>query len=439
MSENNTNTLSLKSIYINIANRFLSLFSSLGLLAIVLITLDQKMQGFYYTFYSLVSLRLFAELGLSYAIVQIISHLTSDLKNNIKLFSYQKFFIKWFTISSSLLSITLIPTIFFFKKQYAEIEFNEIRIIIPWIVLSLGTGASVFITGMLSILEGHQKILDVSKIRLQQSIANTATTIALLFLGMELWALSFGSLISFLVGINALRKHKILFVTFKKSIIYTSVSWYKEIWPFQWRLGMSWISSFFIFYSLTPIVMRLDGPIAAGQTGMSLQILLAINSIAILYVSTHSATFGNLISKQKFKIMDELFKLSFIKSTVLLLLIILTFWIIKLNIDKFQNNIEINTRLLTNTSLFMLTVACICNHIYFSMNYYLRSFKNESLWFISIINSIAIIILIPITIPITGTNKAIATYTGIIIFFWIITCIPYFLKIRKDLMANVKK
>ncbi|WOE74800.1 lipopolysaccharide biosynthesis protein [Alterisphingorhabdus coralli] len=422
------------SVYINIANRLVGLLGNLGVVAVVIFMLDVQMQGFYYTFYSLVFLKFFAELGLSFAVVQIISHLASTPERSEDLKSHTWFFTKWFAIASLLLGLVLMPAILIFEEQYTEIENYDQRIVLPWLVLSISTCASVFLNGMVSVIEGHKKILSVSKIRLAQSAANIVVVITCLIAGLELWSLALGAVAGITSAAWGISKFYSLFKVDAMSK-QRSVDWKGEIWPFQWRLGASWVSGFFIFYSLTPIVLRFVGPEAAGQLGMSLQLFQAINSIGILFVSTHSAVFGGLIAQKRTQEMEKKFITCSIKSTIFLTLLLIIFWLSKMVSDYYFYD-TISIRILENSMLLIVMIACLCNHVFFMMNYFFRCFKAEALWLLSIINSISTIGLALIFVPIGGVFAATAIYAGNAFLFWIIIGVPYCLHWRHSLVKQ---
>ncbi len=423
-----------RAVYVNIMNRAIGLFGSFGLIFVIILTLDIDMQGFYYTFYSLIFLKFFSELGLNFAVVQIISHLKSSPNTIKNLNAYTKFFVKWFAYASILLLGILLPIILVFENQYHVIENYQQRIIMPWIVLSFATSIGVFLNGLISIIEGHRQIVGVSKIRLIQSLGNICTVAGGLFLGFELWSLAMGGVVSAILTCWGISKFSLYF-KMPAEIDCVTVDWRREIWPFQWRLAISWISGFFIFYCLTPIVLKFDGPEAAGKLGMSLQMIQAVNSIAIIFVSTHSAIFGSLIAQQKYTQMGSEFLKSAAKSSIFLVILLGGFWIGKTILNIFSDDILLH-RLVSNNELLLLTLASLSNHAFFVMNYFFRSFKDESLWFLSLLNSIFIIGLALIFIPIYGASVATMIYAANSLLFWMVIGPPYFLKRRNILLSR---
>lgn len=428
--------ISKMPVFINIANRGISLLGNFGLILLIILFLDLEMQGFYYSFYSLIFLKFFAELGLGFAIIQTISHIVSSNQKETILASHISFFIKWYAAASILLLFVLMPAIYIFKDQYILVNNYQNRIVNPWIFLSIATALSVFLNGLVSILEGYKKILEVSKLRLIQSLTNVVVVALCLAAGFELWSLTLGAVASMgMIGLS-LYKYRSYYL-FPNIINRVKVEWRTEIWPFQWRLAVSWISGFFIFYFMTPLVLRYSGPTAAGQLGMSLQILQAINSIAVLFVSTNASIFGGFLAQKKFALMEKEFLSSAVKATVFLFILCAGFWIFKLGIETFTDQ-EISMRLVANHDILWLALAGLANHIFFIMNYYFRSFKQETLWLLSLVNSLAIIILGFLFVPHYGVSAAVVIYSVCNMMFWIIIGIPFFAQRRKKLLENAK-
>src|SRR5690606_7861561 len=103
-----------------------------------------------------------------------------------------------------------------------------------------------------------------------------------------------------------------------------------------------------------PIVLSFVGPEAAGRLGMSLQLFQAINSVGILFVSTHSAVFGGFIAQGKLHQMETTFLSSVKKSTLFLGVLLTGFWSVKLVSDYYLDDL-ISGRLLPNNQLLIVT------------------------------------------------------------------------------------
>jgi O-antigen/teichoic acid export membrane protein len=63
------------------------------------------------------------------------------------------------------------------------------------------------------------------------------------------------------------------------------INWMKDIFPMQWKMGISWISGWLLFSSFVPISFKLIGPVEAGQMGMTLSMILGLASVSSMVVN----------------------------------------------------------------------------------------------------------------------------------------------------------
>ena len=85
------------------------------------------------------------------------------------------------------------------------------------------------------------------------------------------------------------------------------IHWMKEVWHFQWRIAVSWLSGYFIFQLYNPVLFKYRGAIVAGQMGMSLTLTNALITVAISWVNTKAAPFGSMIARKEYVRLDQLF------------------------------------------------------------------------------------------------------------------------------------
>ena len=85
------------------------------------------------------------------------------------------------------------------------------------------------------------------------------------------------------------------------------IRWNQEVWPFQWRIAVSWLCGYFLFWIFNPVLFAFRGPVEAGKMGMSLSLANAIQAIAVSWVSTKSAPFGTLIARKEYRRLDQTF------------------------------------------------------------------------------------------------------------------------------------
>ena len=165
------------------------------------------------------------------------------------------------------------------------------------------TAANLFVSAAAAILEGCGKVAHVALMRLLQSVFAVTAVWLILSLGGHLYALTISSLMMALIGFSWLRiKYRKFFIDLlaHRTPLH-GMSWRKEIWPFQWRIAVSWMSGYLIFQLFTPLLFKTHGPEVAGQMGMRLQMIGAMNVATMAWISTKAPTYGRMVAKNQRK------------------------------------------------------------------------------------------------------------------------------------------
>ena len=106
--------------------------------------------------------------------------------------------------------------------------------------------------------------------------------------------------------------------------------WLREIWPYQWKLAVTAVTSFFIYRAFTPIVFAGLGPDAAARFGLSVAIMGSWLSITVAWPSSQIGRIGALASQQKHDELRTTFRTMLYASTAFTaigaLLIIAALW-----------------------------------------------------------------------------------------------------------------
>lgn len=383
--------------------------------------LSQEEQGYFYVFNSLLALQIFIELGLTTAIIQLTSHemaklrwsskhtLIGNPKAKKRLQSLMYFILLWFGLLGLLLMITLIPGGLYYLKHTLGQNYIDAQLENPWILSVIFSGLTLMTTPFLAFIEGTGKILEVGKIKFIQSIFSFTILFLTLRNELGLFSLSLSLLASFLVNLFFLY-HKFKFFLldiFTYKIHLPGMNWKKEIWSFQWRIAVSWISGFFAYQLYNPLLMATSGPVSAGKMGMSLQIISAINATSIVWISTKAPVFGKLIALDKKKELKEIFTSALTKSTILLFLLIIMFLSL---IYFYLGSYSYIERIVSINLMALLCIACIANHIVSSMAIYLRAHKKEPFMTLSLAHGFSTLIIGLILIPCYQIQGAVATY-----------------------------
>ena len=272
-----------KAIFFTLLSRGLQISTALFTVFFIAKNLSPEEQGFYYTFGSIVALQVFFELGLTSIITQFVAHEASHLKLNSefkmegealyrsRLSSLLKFCTKWYLIIAFLVFVALgtLGSIFFTKYS---VEHKDIEWFLPWILLAIGTAFNLLLSPITAFLEGLGKVKEVAQLRFVQQIIHPIVVWGGLSIGGKLFVSGADAFIRvFVVAIILIKSpfFKILKNIWMDSGI-EKVLYMKEIFPYQWRIALSWVSGYFIFQLFNPVLFATEGAKVAGQMGMTL-------------------------------------------------------------------------------------------------------------------------------------------------------------------------
>jgi len=370
-----------------------------GLITVALIArkLSPVEQGYYYTFGSLVALQIVFELGFSMVILQLatheVAHLTIDAADRIfgpdaahsRLASILRKALKWYSVAAVLMACVLIPAGWQFFASSGGPNHN-IAWRLPWICVVIASSITFQIDPMFSFLEGCGFVARVARTRLAQSVTGglLAWTALLLHHGLFAPALLIaGQAIAGIVWLASRRR--LLFHLLRHPVGRHAIDWWQEVWPFQWRIAISFACGFFIFQLFNPVLFRYWGPAEAGRMGMSLNISNAIASIAIAWISTKAAPFGALIARREYAVLDHLFFRTLWQSLLLAMLGALTVWSVVLLIN--HRHIAFAQRVLSPLPFAFLLVSMCMNQIVNAWALYLRAHKQEKFLIPSVVGA----------------------------------------------------
>lgn len=376
--------------------------SAAGLVTVALIArfLSPAQQGYYYTFGSLVALQIVFELGFSFVILQLASHERAELSissdyeisgdpiAHARLASVIQKSVRWYSVAAVIMAGTLLPVGFYFFSTHQHAG-QTVSWQLPWCFAALMAALNFQIDPFLSFLEGCGYVPEVARLRFMQSATGSLLAWIVLINHRGLFAPSmmlFGMASASLVWLTG--KRKLLFGLLRHHAGMHRIRWNHEVWPFQWRIAVSWLSGYFLFWIFNPVLFAFRGPVEAGRMGMSLSLANAIQAIAVSWVSTKSAPFGTLIARKEYRRLDQTFFQALRQSFTVSLAGALTAWLgcIYLNLQHFS----FAQRLLDPLSLGILLLYMIVNVIISSEAYYLRAHKQEVFFVNSVVGAVAV-------------------------------------------------
>lgn len=385
-------------------------------------TIDE--QGYYYTFNSLIGMQVFFELGLTFVILQTAAHerarlewgadglLQGDVRARARLASLLRLIMKWYGTISALFFLAVVPAgIHFFTLKVQS--GTPITWMAPWIWLVAVSSGLLLISPVLAFMEGCGLVMEVAQVRLLQVILGMLLFWAFLAGHMKLYAVPVLGMGNLLVGMAWVlyKKRAFLLDIWHEYRHSDTIDWWREVWPFQWRIGLSWLSGYFIFQLFTPVLFLYHGPASAAKMGLSITIVGAISTVALAWLTTKSPTFGRLAALGKISELDAHFframwqAFGVAASSALLVMVGVIF--------VHHHGGRLSERLLDPLPFALLAGATLVQVIVSAEAIYIRAFKEERFLLVSLCSGSLIGLSTYIFGRLFGATGMMAGYLGV--------------------------
>lgn len=351
-------------------------------------------QGFYFTFGSILALQVFFELGLTGIMQQYVAHEASHLildenkeyqgesKYRSRLASLVRFCLKWYSVLASVVLVFLIIVGNIYFSKYGGSQSTNVEWQLPWVIICIGTSVCIFQSPLTAILRGLGYVKDMSKIGFYGQIINPLCIWIGLVLGLKLYVTGIGYVLSVIIWqVYVIRKGLYRTLTnLLKTEVSEKVSYFNEIFPYQWRIALSWISGYFIFQLFNPVLFATEGAIVAGQMGMTLHALNSIQSLSLSWMNTKIPVMSKLIALKEYVKLDIMFnqtlKQMISVCSVLLVVFFVALWGLNASQFEFNGSILAN-RFLGYIPTLLLIVPIFLQQFTGSWATYLRCHKKE--------------------------------------------------------------
>ena len=382
-----------KSIAYSSGATILRAITGLTSIYFISLCLTGEEQGYYYTFGSILAIQVFFELGFTGIITQYVAHEQAHLKwtdDGLHLFGEEKyksrlthllhFCIKWYSVIAILLFFVLTIVGYVFFCKYSKDE--SVSWVFPWLFISLGTCLNLMISPLNSFVQGLGKVKEMSKIAFYIAFIAPAASWICLLLGFKLYVVG---VISFLtavlyIGYFCCTSLKTILYSIWKGQITERISYMKEIFPYQWKIALSWMSGYFIFQLFNPVLFATEGAKVAGQMGMTLTVLNAINALSMNWITTKVPLFSRLIELKDYFNLDKIFNKTVWQETSiclgLLIVYVLGVEFLRYFQIGFHGNL-IGERFLAFLPMVLMCLPVYTNQFVFSVATYLRCHKKE--------------------------------------------------------------
>lgn len=415
-----------------------------GVISILFIAsfLTKVEQGYYYTFGSILAIQIFFELGLSGIITQFAAHELANLKwiNNhelegspeamSRLSSLLHFCVKWFIVIAFLLFFILIIVGYIFFQKYGKGD-SSVNWLLPWIIIAAATSSSLVLTPVLSFLEGLGKVKDVAAIRLIQQCTQILVLFICLVSGLKLYSSPIANVMSlvippiFIIYSSNLNRLKFVWKQLKE----WKISYKLEIFPFQWRIALSWISGYFMYQLFNPVIFATEGPIVAGQMGITLAVLNGVLTVSLSWINTKIPLLSSLVAKKDYEMLDDVFYKT-MKQATSISFICLTILIGGVAFLKYEG-FTVGNRFLPLLPLILLSITTFVNQFVAGLAIYLRCHKKEPFLIFSIVMGGLTAVSTLVFGKTYGVMGIVISYSALTVFVSLIWAL-YIFKTKKD-------
>jgi hypothetical protein len=277
-------------------------------------------QGYYYTLLSLVALQMVFELGFSFVVQQLAAHecvhlelhgngsVSGDPVAHARLASALQLSVRWYSVAAAAMGLMLAPLGMLFFARHAVPAAVQVAWQGPWLLAVAASVAGLWCQPFYSFLDGCGQVRAVAALRLRQAVVGMALawTAMLLHHGLYSPALVIAGQAGTGLVFMAMRR-RLLMGLLGHQARDASIRWSREVWPFQWRIAVSWMCSYFTIQVFIPILFALRGPVEAGQMGMSISITGYMTGLVLPWITTKATPFGRLIAQRQFQGLDRLF------------------------------------------------------------------------------------------------------------------------------------
>ena len=406
------------------AARVFQAFSGVITIFFIATFLTGEEQGFYYTFGSILAIQVFFELGFTGIMTQYVAHeavhlrLSESLlyegeqKFKSRLAYLVRFCIKWYAVIAALFLFVILVTGFVYFGTFDKTD-GTVSWRGAWVLLAFSTALKLFQSPFTAILTGLGKVKDMNKISFYQQLIIPISQWILFACGVKLYVVGISSFLGVIIWCVFVWNHdfwRILYNLLKEKIT-DKISYMKEIFPYQWKIALSWISGYFIFQLFNPVLFATEGAVVAGQMGMTLNILTAIQAFALNWQITKVPAYSGLIEMKSYNELDRIFNKTIRQMNWVCLGLLTMFFMGVVFLRETALSIAgsvLGNRFLDYLPMFLMMITIFVNINTSAWATYLRCHKQEPI----LVTSIVVAILCCLSTFILGNIWGVIGITG---------------------------
>lgn len=353
--------------------------------ACIALFLTPAQQGWYYTLVSLAALSTLLEFGLLAVLGQRAARFFLVLQweggvpngRSADLFiALAGWSLRVFAVLAFLFIVVLGPVGFLFLTRSGA---EPIAWETVFVSLIVATALGLLPQPFLALIEGSGRVASLYACRLVQGVAGSLLLWALLVSGAGLWAVLAPAVAAFLVPVAVLMGRYGSFVVLSLRAARQAPSAWQDVWPLQWRIGLSQLAVYLTTQIATPILFATQGADAAGQMGLSLTLCTMLGLIARASFTGHVPAMTQAAARHDWPVLDRFMRNDLVWFVVVFggggLALILA--------DLFLDNTFLAGRLLPLPVFLAVLMTVFAMAVHTMLAVQLRAFGREPLLFVT--------------------------------------------------------
>ena len=381
--------------------------------------------GFFFSFLSFGALVQLADFGLSYAALQTAGRFAGTDQLH-ELPALAKRVRVWNLLATTVATAIVFILGFITFSTHAEGVSNAWRN--AWIAYLVAVFANQLTLPSISLREGSGRIDQMWTLRLVQEWSAGIACVVALHLGVGLWSLAvFVGARAVVAALWLALRHPLRVERGRPA--YSLERWMADVWPFQWKIGLSGLAGFLIFRAFSPIVLLEQGAVPAGRFGLAISLMNLLIAITSAWPLSQAARYAALYASGRFSEIRREFPMMLWSSAAIAalgaaaLLAILEF--------GRAMGVTVTTKLPGTSVMVILFTCAVIHHCINSLAVVLRAEGREPLLAASLIGGVVTVIAVWATAYFGSLRDIAAAYLACTVAGLTVTVLLFRARLRR--------
>src|SRR5262245_22074540 len=309
-----------RAVGFTLAGQLWNVLSGPLLLVLIVGRLTLNERGVLFTYVNITQFQVLFELGIGTVVQQLASReraflaphadgtLGGDSKAKARLAALFRIGLGWFTGVMVIANVVILPSGWFWIAGSWGTEGVDWQL--GWLLTVLVAAGQGVALGLLLFVSGCGHVAGVARITAIKDATQTIALAVALLLGARLLAHPYSGAAG--VAVMALwlvaTKRQLFLDLWRTNPGDVDYRWRTHVWPFQWRVSLSWLCLMVVMQVLGPMTIFFQGAAAQGQVGLSMYVLMAIQGVGTGWIGTKVPAFGVLAAQKKWNELDHVFR-----------------------------------------------------------------------------------------------------------------------------------